>query len=67
VSLPAVVDAVVPRRLQGTSNADPQGNRYTTYRALLSIVTHHYRTHVGVDEVEARCRLSCALHELAAM
>lgn len=40
---------------------------YTTYRAIVSIVTHHYRTHVGIDEFEARRRLACALHELAAM
>ena len=42
-------------------------HRYTTYRAIVSIVTHHYRTHEGVDELDARRQLSYALNELAAM
>ncbi|KAH9879957.1 hypothetical protein J1614_001981 [Plenodomus biglobosus] len=40
---------------------------YTAYRAITNIVTHHYRTHLGIDELEARRQLSCALNELAAM
>ncbi|KAI8939409.1 hypothetical protein NX059_003191 [Plenodomus lindquistii] len=40
---------------------------YTTYRAVVSIVTHHYRAHLGINELEARRHLSCALNELAAI
>lgn len=40
---------------------------YTAYRAIISIVTHHYRAHLGINELEARRQLSYALNELAAM
>jgi len=40
---------------------------YTIYRATIDIVAHHYRPHMGIDELEARHSLSYALNELAKM
>ncbi|KAF2685672.1 hypothetical protein K458DRAFT_387634 [Lentithecium fluviatile CBS 122367] len=40
---------------------------YTTYRATVQIVAHHYRPHSGIDELEARRSLTHALNNLAAM
>ncbi|KAH7401410.1 kinase-like domain-containing protein [Pyrenochaeta sp. MPI-SDFR-AT-0127] len=40
---------------------------YTTYRATVRIVAHHYRTHLNIDELQARHELSYALNDLAAM
>jgi len=41
--------------------------RYTSYRAIVRIVAHHYRPHEGIDELEARRSLSYALNDLAQM
>ena len=43
------------------------GASYTTYRATVQIVTHHYRPHAGIDELEARRSLTYALNKLATM
>ncbi|KAF2630146.1 hypothetical protein BU25DRAFT_408733 [Macroventuria anomochaeta] len=40
---------------------------YTIYRAILAVVAHHYRPHTGMDELEVRRELVCALNELARM
>jgi hypothetical protein len=40
---------------------------YTTYRATVQIVAHHYRPHAGIDELEARRSITYALNKLAAM
>lgn len=50
----------------GGSEADRRC-RYATYKAVVQIVTHHYRTGQGVDEMQARRGLACALRELAAL
>ncbi|ORY06041.1 kinase-like domain-containing protein [Clohesyomyces aquaticus] len=38
---------------------------YTTYRAVLQIVSHYYRPHLDIDELEARRALTYALNNLA--
>ncbi|KAJ8107105.1 hypothetical protein OPT61_g9097 [Boeremia exigua] len=38
---------------------------YTVYRSILAIVTHHYRPHTNLDELEVRRELVGALNELA--
>ncbi|CAO2656405.1 Nn.00g052080.m01.CDS01 [Neocucurbitaria sp. VM-36] len=40
---------------------------YSAYKAIVRIVTHHYRPHLGTDEHEARRELNYALNGLAAM
>ncbi|KAH5693265.1 hypothetical protein HBI65_094070 [Parastagonospora nodorum] len=38
---------------------------YTTYRAIVGIVAHHYRPNQGINELNARRSLSYALNDLA--
>ncbi|KAF2868977.1 hypothetical protein BDV95DRAFT_630173 [Massariosphaeria phaeospora] len=38
---------------------------YATYRATVQLVSHHYRPHLDIDEMEARRSLTYALNELA--
>ncbi|KAH8724663.1 hypothetical protein GQ44DRAFT_750162 [Phaeosphaeriaceae sp. PMI808] len=38
---------------------------YKAYRATVRIVAHHYRSHQGTDELDARRSLSFALNDLA--
>ncbi|PVH97712.1 hypothetical protein DM02DRAFT_616350, partial [Periconia macrospinosa] len=38
---------------------------YAVYRAVVQIVTHHYRPHSGIDELDARRSMAHALNELA--
>ncbi|KAH6637762.1 hypothetical protein C7974DRAFT_432619 [Boeremia exigua] len=40
---------------------------YTAYRAILTIVAHHYRPHSNIDDLKVRRELVCALNELARM
>ncbi|KAL6709432.1 hypothetical protein ACN47E_001367 [Coniothyrium glycines] len=54
-------------KLTGGTAVMTRVHMYSTYRAVVKIVTHHYRPHAGIDELAARRQMTVALNALADM
>ncbi|KAF2470418.1 uncharacterized protein BDR25DRAFT_34693 [Lindgomyces ingoldianus] len=50
-----------------TGGAKARQSIYTTYKAVVQVVSHYYRPHLEIDELDARRSLTYALNDLAQM